>query len=108
MLNDPSQLESARRLATRTIREGGSTTQQRLDWAAEHVLSRHLESSERQLLRGLLQENQKHYRAATDAARKLVDVGIARKDHDLDVAELAAWIAVARALLNTHEAITRM
>ena len=42
-----------------------------------------------------------------EAAAKLLRVGLAKAPEGVDVAELAAWTAVARVLLNLDEAITR-
>jgi hypothetical protein len=49
----------------------------------------------------------RRYAADEAAARALVATGAAPVPADLPAAELAAWTAVARAVLNQHETITR-
>ena len=55
------------------------------------------------MLTNLLQENLGEYRTDTGAATKLIATGDAPTPDDLDPANLAAWTAVARALLNLNE-----
>ena len=62
---------------------------------------------ERNTLRNLLGSDLKRYQADVKAARQLIDTGQALGAEDLDPAELAAWTAVTRAVLNMSETITR-
>ena len=45
--------------------------------------------------------------ATAEAARAVVQIGLAPVPDTLDPVELAAWTAVARAVFNLHEMITR-
>ena len=55
----------------------------------------------------LYRQNRRQYEADRAAAAALLGVGLAPRPADVDAAELAAWTAVGRALLNLNETITR-
>jgi cytochrome c553 len=107
LLNDPTYVEAARVLAERILREGGPTFEGRLGWAYERALGRRPREEEGRILRDLLRAHRTRYAADPRAARQLVHAGAAPAPSDLDVAELAGWISVARAILNLPELITR-
>jgi hypothetical protein len=54
-----------------------------------------------------LAEHLETYRLDRAAARKLIRAGASRPDDKLDVAELAAYTAVASLILNLDEAVTK-
>ncbi len=107
LLNDPTFVEAARVFAERILREGGDSTEARLQFAFRQTVSRMPDQLEATALTELLALNGRAYQANPDAARELVRIGLAPTAEDLDPAELAAWTAVARALLNMSETITR-
>jgi mono/diheme cytochrome c family protein len=107
LLNDPSFIESARTLAERTLASGGPTDEARLDHAFRRAVSRRPDDFERATLVKLLASNRDQYHAARDAAEKLIHTGQAPVLPNIDDAELAAWTAVCRAILNLNETITR-
>jgi hypothetical protein len=55
----------------------------------------------------LYQSHVRDFRADEDAARALTEIGLAPVPSDVNVAELAAWTSVARAVLSLHETMTR-
>jgi Protein of unknown function (DUF1553)/Protein of unknown function (DUF1549)/Planctomycete cytochrome C len=107
LLNDPSFVEAARVFAARLVREGGKTEEEQVRWAWRAVLSRSPEEREVAALARLYRQEREQYATDPSAAEKLVCVGLSPRPEDIDVAELAAWTAVARALLNLNETITR-
>jgi hypothetical protein len=107
MLNDPTFVEAGRVFAERIIREGGDAAEKRIDFAFRLAISREADHYERNALKGLFHSNLDRYRADPQAARSLIGTGQAPVASDLDAAELAAWTAVARAILNMSETITR-
>jgi mono/diheme cytochrome c family protein len=107
LLDDPTYVEAARAFAERIVRDGGATVADRLDFAFGRCLSRRPSDAEARLLADLLSKHAAHYAADRDAARKLLAVGDRPAPADIDAAELASWISVARVLLNLHETITR-
>jgi hypothetical protein len=106
LLNDPSFVEASRAFAGRVLGEA-RTDEQRLAFAWREALSRPVTPRERAVLTRLLERQREHYRANAADARKLLQVGQAAAPPGVDVAELAAWTAVARAILNLDEAVTR-
>jgi len=107
LLNDPTYTECARALATRLVHEGGSQAESRLDRAFHLVLARSPRAEELRLLLSLVQKHVRQYQADRQSARALIGVGDAPVAADIDAAELAAWTAVARVLLNLQETVTR-
>jgi mono/diheme cytochrome c family protein len=109
-LNETLFMETARALASKTLKEGGATNAQRLEFAFRRVLARRPTAQEVQELAVLL--NQQHARFASgesDPAK------LALNDPEqpivlppgVTMAQLAAWTAVSRVLLNLDETITK-
>jgi hypothetical protein len=107
LLNDPTFVEAARKLAELAVRQAGPADDDRIAFLWQRTLSRPPDAEELEIARGLLARCRDEYRRDPAAAGKLVAVGIAPRDTSLDPAELAAWTATARAVLNLHEAIAR-
>lgn len=107
LLNDPSYIEAARAFAEQIIRQGGSTTAERLNFAFRRAVSRNISPAEADVLTQLLQKHLADYGADAAAAGELVSVGARPASTDLDKTELAAWTSIARTILNLHETITR-
>ncbi|NDC62530.1 MAG: DUF1549 domain-containing protein [Planctomycetia bacterium] len=107
LLNDPTFVEAARKLAERSLREGGAADDERISFLWREAVSRRPDAVERRLLQGLLDRRRAEYRDDPRAADEVLAVGIAPRDPTLDAVELAAWTAAARAVLNLHEAIAR-
>jgi len=107
LLNDPIFVEAARVFAERILRQGGKTVDEQLRFAFRTALARSPRSKEAAILKRLYQSERARYAADRRAAEQVISVGAWPVAKDLDRAELAAWTAVARALLNLHETITR-
>lgn len=107
LMNDPSYVEAAKRLAVRILREAPKSPEQRVRWAWRETLSRSASSEEVSVLLGLLDRQSADYRSDTAAAMAFLKSGASSVPTDLDPAELAAWTDIARALLNLHETMTR-
>jgi hypothetical protein len=107
LLNDPSFVEMARVFAVRMIREGSLDDGQRLHWAWKEALSREPTADEIASLKTLLDESRASFRQTPESAEKLLSVGLSPRPEEIDAVELAAWTAIARALFNLHESITR-
>ncbi|MEX1229897.1 MAG: PSD1 and planctomycete cytochrome C domain-containing protein [Planctomycetaceae bacterium] len=106
-MNDPTFVEAARVLGERIVEEGGRDTVDRLTFAFRTVLSRVPGAQEREILSELYAAEFDRYRTDPAAARSVVSHGFAPRISDGDPAEIAAWVAVATAILNLDEAITR-
>ncbi len=107
LLNDVTYVEAARVLAERILKEGGPTAEGRLTRAFHLATGRAPRPAELAVLRSGLERHRAHYRADRKAALALVSAGDAPRDQKLDVAELAAYTAVASVILNLDETITK-
>jgi hypothetical protein len=100
LLNDVVFLEAAQALGRRFARETG-TVDDRLRALFRRCLTRPARVDEVEALRGFLETQQRRFEAGGSDPAALV--GAAADD----AAAVAAWTAVARALLNLDEAISR-
>ena len=107
LLNDPTYIEGARVFGERIIKEGGSSTSDRLGWAFRRALSRKPTAEELPILMGLYKKHLNEFTADRESAQQLISTGQWPIPDDLDASELAAWTSVARVVLNLHETITR-
>jgi hypothetical protein len=107
LLNDPSFVEAARALATKTLEANSSSDAARLETAWRTVVGRPAKIEEVALLQQLLEKHREHFTAHRADAEALVRVGMTEAPAALDAAELAAWTSVSRALLNLNETISR-
>ncbi|MGH7945425.1 MAG: PSD1 and planctomycete cytochrome C domain-containing protein [Opitutaceae bacterium] len=108
LLNDPSFVEAARVLAEKTMREGGGSFRARLAWAFTRAVARPPTRHETKLLETLYEKQRARYERDEAAARELISTGEKSVPKDLPLADVAAWTAVSRAILNLHETITRL
>jgi hypothetical protein len=107
LLNDPSYVEAARVLAEKMIREGGATTEERIEWVYWQLLSRAPRPAELARLKALFADHLGQYQTDSQAAMDLLHVGEWPVPSDIPAPELAACTSVARTMLNLHETITR-
>jgi len=107
LLNDPTFVEAARAFAARIIKEKKGTPEERVQFAWKTVLSREAKADEVALLVGLFKESAKEYAAHPEEAKKLLQVGLAPGDPEVDPLQLASWTIVSRAILNLGETTIR-
>jgi hypothetical protein len=106
LLNDPTYVEASRAFAERILR-GAQGTRERIDLAYREALQRRASEEEATILTRLLEQDEQHYRTNPKAAEELLHVGQRPVTTPVAAPELAAWVAVARVILNLHETITR-
>jgi hypothetical protein len=107
LLNDPAFVEAARIFAERILSEGGSSVDERIEYAYRQALQRRPRAAETSLLTTLYQKHLAEYQQDREAAIALTKIGQDAVSDNRDAAELAAWTSVARTILNLHETITR-
>jgi len=107
LMNDPVQLEAARKLAERMLLEGGATAVQRLDFAFELATARKPRADELEPLSALLEKRLAAYRQDPAAAKAFISVGESKPVATLDPVDLAAYANLASLILNLNETITR-
>jgi hypothetical protein len=106
-LNDPSFVEAARVFAQKILSEGPADVEGRVTFAFRTALARPPNDAEVRVVKRHLDQQLQKYQADREAANKLVNVGMAPRLANLDVAEHAAWTGVANMILNLDETITR-
>ncbi|MGC3971814.1 MAG: DUF1553 domain-containing protein [Pirellulales bacterium] len=112
LLNDPEFVEAARVLAERAVRETRNSesiqsSQPVIEAIYRFALQRRPTSDELKLLAPLFEKHQAEYSSDGPAAQALTDVGERPTPADLDAGRLAAATSIARAVMNTHEFVTR-
>jgi hypothetical protein len=107
LMNDVTFVEASRVLAQRAMKEAGPTPEQRITLAFRLATARQPQPMELGVLLDGYREHLADYRKDQKAAQKLVSIGEAPRDEKLDVAELAAYTAVAGVILNLDEVVTK-
>jgi hypothetical protein len=106
MLHDPQFIEAARHLAKHMMSASKKPVDQ-LEYGFRLATSRLPNEREKSVLHRLFMERMAYYNKEPKAAKALLSVGESRLQENLPEAEHAAWITVARALLNLSETITK-
>ena len=109
-LNEPQFVEAARALARKAVNEGGKTDDQRIVFAFRQVLSRSPRPEELRALQRLLQQQRSRIAEGWLNASELASgrsEPLSELPPGVTPTTLAAHAAVARALLNLDETITK-
>src|SRR5205823_5179604 len=107
LMNDPTYVEAARKLAERMMTEAGTSPDDRISFAFRLATARPPTDAERQVLRSVFEDDLTNFRHDPRAARKLLSVGESPRNEKLDTAELAAWTTVASVILNLDEVLNK-
>ncbi|GDY18640.1 chromosome segregation protein [Verrucomicrobiota bacterium] len=106
-LNDPVFVEASQGLARRLLKEGPADTAGRLQLAFRLCVARAADAQEIKALETLLQRSLATYRADPALATKMATQPLGPADKGADLAELAAWTAVAGVMMNLDEFLMR-
>jgi hypothetical protein len=107
LLNDPQQVEAARWIAERMMKEGGTSLNALLRYGFRLLTSREPSEKELDVLRRLHDEQSSYFAANQQETLKLLLVGDKANDPNLDPVELAANAVVASALLNFDDTLIK-
>ena len=107
LLNDEQFVEAARMFAERIMTEGGDEMRDRIEFAFRAATARRPTAEEAQLFMDLFQTQLAEYQRDTEAAEKLLSVGEAPHNKELNAAELATWTVIANTILNLNETLTK-
>jgi len=108
LLNDPSFVEAASRLADSLMNPGMGNERSRIANAFETITLRAPTYKELSILQDLLNDMRDAQQNAPQKDEQgFIKVGIEPSVASTEATERDAWVAVARALLNLHETITR-
>jgi hypothetical protein len=106
-MNDPQWVEAARMLAERSIRVGGTTSADKINFMSQTLLSHPASPQMTSTLQKSYLEMHKHYSTDSRAANQLLDVGEKPRDMKIPAPELAAWTMVASEMLNLDETLNK-
>ena len=110
LLNDEAFLEFAGALAKRTIKDGGKTDQDRMNYAWQLVVGRKPQGAESLRLMKYLAEQKQVYTEDSKSAEELLNRPGMTAPTGADkntIAQYAAWTAVSRVLFNLDDFMTR-
>jgi hypothetical protein len=107
LMNDPTYVEAARKLAERIMKEGGASIEERIGFAFKLATARLPREKEIAVLKRVFESQRERFTKDKPAAMKLLKVGESPWDEKLDAVELAAWAMVANAIMNLDEVLTR-
>jgi hypothetical protein len=106
-LNDPQFVESARVLAQTVLKQGGTTSKERVDFLAWRLLSRPLNPAELTVVDSSLAKLDAYYKSHPEAAIQLRNVGESKLDSAIEPITLAAWTMLANELMNLDEFLNK-
>ncbi|HJQ78635.1 MAG TPA: hypothetical protein VJ828_01705, partial [Lacipirellulaceae bacterium] len=113
-LNEPLFMECARALAMKTVTDGGSSDTERLEFVVLSCLSREPHEEELQVLQEFLDKLLQRFNGDGVDPWPLISSDDNDKDRlrselsdDTSPAQLAAWTALARVVMNLDETITK-
>lgn len=106
LLNDPTYIEAARKLAEQMLR-GGTSPETRLQFGFRRATSRLPSELESRLLLKTYAEARARFQSDPAAAKELLKVGNSPVDQEWHPSDLAAWTVVASTIFNLDETITK-
>lgn len=106
LLNDPTFIESARKLSERVIKSPEASDDKKIAAMYELAIAREIDEATLAVLSNSLGYFREHYDQKPDDAKKLLATGDSPRDESLDAVEHAAMTAVAHVILNLDEFIT--
>jgi mono/diheme cytochrome c family protein len=107
LLNETQYFECARVLAERTLKEGGTTAEERAAYLFRLATARKPDAAELSELVAVYKDHLAKYSRDAEAAKKLIAIGETKPDVALKASELAAWTLVANLVLNLDEVINK-
>ena len=106
LLNDPTYVEAARKLAERVILAHDDS--ERTALAFRIVLARLPSDSEQISMQEILAEARTHFTTNPAAAEEFLSIGHSPRSTSLNSTELATWSAAMSVLLNLDESISKL
>jgi hypothetical protein len=107
MWNDPTYMEAARKMAERVMTADQPSVESRIVDAFRIAAGRKPTEKEAAVLKKVFDAQLDGYRNNPGAVEKLLSIGEAPRNMELDQTRLAAWTMVCSTILNLDETITR-
>ena len=106
LMNDPQFLEAARQLGALSIRHGGETDKQRIDYLGRILRSQPFDDASRGILLTALQKFRANLGADPASAKSLLAVGESPASLPLSTKQ-AVWMMMATTIMNSDEALNK-
>ncbi|MCH2400870.1 MAG: DUF1553 domain-containing protein, partial [Pirellulales bacterium] len=109
-MNEPVFVAASRGLALRILAEGGATDASRVDYAYRLCTGRAVRSQEQEVVLGLLESRRRELAQKPASARAMLlddQDRLPSQVSEAGIVEGAAWMVVARVLLNLDETLTK-
>ncbi|MGC8668082.1 MAG: DUF1553 domain-containing protein [Chthonomonadales bacterium] len=107
LMNDPTYVEAARKLAERVIRSAPLYERDRVAYAYRLATCRNPKPAETDVLISVLHHQRDRFLRDRAAAKSLLSVGESTCDASIEPATLAAWTVVMSMILNLDETISK-
>jgi hypothetical protein len=107
LMNDVPYIEASRKLAERMMVDGGETPATRITHGFRLATARAPSADELSVLEGVRESQLVIFKTNADSAKKLLAVGLAKRNESLDPVEQAALTMVANLILNLDETVTK-
>ncbi len=105
-MNDVQFIEAARTLAQNALKSAPEEDK-RIDFIAQHAISRSFTPDELTILRESMKEHLAYFAAKSDEAKQLITYGESKPDPAIDAATLASWTMLANQILNLDEVLNK-
>ena len=107
LMNDDTYVEASRKLAERTLLEGGTSDEDRLAYGFRLATCRHATDPERSVLLDVLNKVRTDYATDTEKVNALLSRGESPVNDKVDRSQLASYAAVMNMILNLDEVVTK-
>jgi hypothetical protein len=107
LLNDPQFLTASRALAQRMIKNGGTNTEQRIEYAFRWATSRKPSAKEMEILQDLFLIEMNEFEEHPDRANAFIKDNEIKNTDEFNVEELAAYTVIASAMINLSESLQK-
>lgn len=107
LMNDPTYVEAARMLAERMMKEGGSNTQNQINFAFKALIGRAAREDELKTLHNLYDLELQDFREDQSRIESILAVGEHPVDKNLDKVKLAANAVIASTIMNFDEFVMK-
>ncbi|MCE9611536.1 MAG: PSD1 and planctomycete cytochrome C domain-containing protein [Chthoniobacter sp.] len=107
LMNDEQHIEAARALAERMIAQGGTSPQERVQFAFRAVLARDAGADEMKTVLAELDAHRALFAQDAESAKKTIAHGASKPDCNVPAVDLASYTMVANMILNLDETLNR-
>ncbi len=107
LMNDPQYVEAAKALAERSLKEGGNSIPERLDFMYKSLIGRAPSKVEEEALQNLYIEEYESLSKERKRAELLLEAGESTIEESIDKVEAASHMLLASAIMNYDEFVMK-